>query len=114
VRFAGVALILHWRQSRMSRTRSSRNHADLGSDDALTTTPDIRAGWTDAQIDRWADLIAEGRGEIPSDLAPTYRDRLVLAARRRLRDRLVQHIARAIAARLGRDDGRSREKGSHA
>ena len=53
-------------------------------------------------------MIADGRGEFPTGLAPPDRDRLLAAVRRRLRDRMVRHIARAIAARLRRDPGPSR------
>jgi hypothetical protein len=69
---------------------------------------------TDDQLDRWADLIADGRGEFPTELDPPHRDRLLVAVRCRLRDRLVRYIARAIAARLRREDGPRSETDSHA
>jgi hypothetical protein len=55
----------------------------------------------DDQVNRWAELIAGGRDRFPPDLPPSDRDRLLTEVRRRRRDRLVQHIARAIALDLG-------------
>jgi hypothetical protein len=52
------------------------------------------------QLQRWAELIADGREQFPTSLPPPDRDRLLAAVRRRRRDRLVQHIARAIALDL--------------
>ena len=49
-----------------------------------------------------ADLIAAGRDEFPVDLPPSDRDRLWAEVRRRRRDRLVRHVARAIALDLWR------------
>jgi hypothetical protein len=54
------------------------------------------------QVDRCADLIADGRGEFPDGLPPTDRARLLAAVRPRLRGRLFRLIARAIAGRLRR------------
>jgi hypothetical protein len=53
-------------------------------------------------VARWADLIADGRGDLPDGLADVDRERLLAAVRQRLRERLVHLIARAIAARLHR------------
>jgi hypothetical protein len=53
-------------------------------------------------VGRWAALIADGRGTVPDDLPPPDRERLRDAARRQLRSRMVQLVARAIAARLRR------------
>ena len=92
----------------MPRKLPSRNRPPHGSDGTPTTTiadPAGPAGLAGDQVDRWADLIADGRGEFPTDLAPTDRDRLAAAVRRRLRDRLFRHIARAVAARLRREAG---------
>jgi hypothetical protein len=58
---------------------------------------------SDAQLDRWAELIADGRDVWPDDLPPPLRGRLEAEVRHRLRGRLVHLIARAIAARLRRD-----------
>ena len=58
------------------------------------------AGLSGEQIDRLADLIAEGRAELPDDLPGPDLRRLTAAVRRRLRDRLVRLIARAVACRL--------------
>ena len=55
---------------------------------------------TDAQINRWADLIAEERDGFPDNVSLEDRERLTTAVRERLRRRLVHLIARAIAARL--------------
>jgi hypothetical protein len=57
---------------------------------------------SDAQLDCWADLIADGRDGWPDDLPPHRRGRLEAEVRLRLRGRLVHLIARAIAARLRR------------
>jgi hypothetical protein len=45
-------------------------------------------------------LIADGRDPFPADLLPPDRDRLLVEVSRRRRDRLIQHIARAIALDL--------------
>lgn len=55
---------------------------------------------TDDQIHRWAEVIADGRDTVPIDLLPADRERLLGAARQRLRNRLIHVIARAIAARI--------------
>jgi hypothetical protein len=60
-------------------------------------------GLTDDQVSRWADLIADGRDDLPDGLPAQDRERLAEAVRRRLRDRMLRLIARAIAARLRRD-----------
>lgn len=56
------------------------------------------------QIARWADRIADGRDEFPTDLAEPDRSALADAVRLRLRDRLITLVARAIAARAARRD----------
>jgi hypothetical protein len=61
------------------------------------------------QVQRWVELIAEGRDLFPADLSATDRDLLVAETRRRLRDRLVRHIACAIALDL-RSAGKSQEE----
>jgi hypothetical protein len=48
----------------------------------------------------WAELIADGRDQFPAGLPPPDRDRLLAEVRRRRRERLVRHIARAIALDL--------------
>ncbi|MEJ7636879.1 MAG: hypothetical protein WKF75_02535 [Singulisphaera sp.] len=58
---------------------------------------------TATQVDGWAELIADGRDAFPDDLPPHDEARLRDAVRRRLRDRLVTLIARAIAAQIRRD-----------
>src|SRR2546423_12142974 len=57
-------------------------------------------GLTGDQVDRWADLIADGRDGFPDGLPAPDHERLLAAVRQRLRGRLVRLIARAIAARL--------------
>jgi len=60
--------------------------------------------YTADQLALWADRIAEGRDELPSDSGDSDRTRLAEMVRERLRNRLIRHIARAIANRLGRAD----------
>ena len=74
---------------RLSRTRTSPPAAPA-------------AGLSGDQAARLADLVADGRGEVPEGLPPADRERLLAAVRRRLRDRLVRLIARAVAWRLHR------------
>jgi hypothetical protein len=76
--------------------------------------PAIPARLDHDQLDRWAQLIADGRGEFPTGLAPLHHGHLLAAVRQRLRDRMVRHIARAIAARLRDDAGPRSENDPHA
>lgn len=64
--------------------------------------PEPAADLTSEQIARWAERIADGRDEFPADLGEPDRSALADAVRVRLRDRLVRHVARAIAGRLAR------------
>jgi len=57
------------------------------------------------QIHRLAELIADGRSEVPPDLSDADQQRLHEEVRRLLRARMLRFIARAIAARLQRDPG---------
>jgi hypothetical protein len=66
------------------------------------------------QIDRLAELIANGQSEVPPDLSDTDQQRLHEEVRRLLRARLLRFIARAIATRLQRDPGPRQEDNSHA
>lgn len=66
--------------------------------------PELADGLTPDQIARWADRIADGRDEFPAGLADRDRSALADAVRVRLRDRLLQLVARAIASRLARVD----------
>src|SRR5262249_50888357 len=66
-----------------------------------TATPQASA-LSEGEIDRWADLIADGQASFPADLPPIDQDRLRAAVQRRRRNRLVRHIARAIALDLRR------------
>jgi len=66
--------------------------------------PEPAADLTSEQIARWAERIADGRDEFPADLGEPDRSVLADAVRVRLRDRLVRHVARAIAGRLARVD----------
>jgi hypothetical protein len=49
------------------------------------------------QLRRWAELIADGGDQFPTNLPRPAQDRLLEDVRRRRRERLVQHIALAIA-----------------
>ena len=49
------------------------------------------------ELARWADLIADGRDAFPSRLADPDRSAPEDLVRVRLRERLIRHIARAIA-----------------
>ena len=65
------------------------------------TSPMLAArGLSNDELARWADLIADGRDAFPADLPPPDRDQLRAEVRRRRRDRLVRHIARALALEL--------------
>src|SRR5205823_14082846 len=55
------------------------------------------------QVARWAELIADGRDEFPADLDQLDRTALLAAVRRRLRERLIRLVARAVAARIYRE-----------
>jgi hypothetical protein len=57
---------------------------------------------TEEQVSRWADLIAEGQDAFPDKLPAADSNRLAAAVRKRLRNRLVRFIARAIAAEIHR------------
>lgn len=51
-------------------------------------------------IERLADLIAQGRADLPEDLEELDRERLVVAVRRQLRNRMRLHICQALAIDL--------------
>jgi len=81
----------------------------------LRTSPAPPAtGLAEDQIDRWADLIADGRDAFPKGLPAPDHERLLGAVRERLRGRLVRLIARAIAARLYRRARPGTEGPNHA
>ena len=80
---------------------------DMESDHASTETPQdgprpaaAEPMRTAEQVQRWSELIADGYDAFPADLTPPDRDRLRAEVCRRRRQRLVQHIARAIALDL--------------
>ena len=80
---------------------SKLSNADPSADDQSFTTANrdnAVAVLTPEQIQRWARLIAEGRGELPAELDAASRDLLVEEVRRLLRVRLVGFVARVIAA----------------
>jgi hypothetical protein len=56
-------------------------------------------------LSRWADAVANGEAQIPEEITPEDRQRLVAEVRRRRRARLVQYIARAIAQDILRSRG---------
>ncbi len=90
----------------MDRQITPRTEPEKRSDEPTARTPDnpaIPASLDHDQLQRWAQMIADGRSEFPNGLAALDHDHLLAAVRQRLRDRMVRHIARAIAARL-RDD----------
>jgi hypothetical protein len=61
------------------------------------------------QIQRWAELIADGRGEFPTELPPTDQNRLAAEVRTLLRNRLVRLIARAVATQIHSEAGNKTE-----
>jgi hypothetical protein len=67
---------------------------------------------TNDQVRRWAGLIAEGQDEFPKELAAADGQRLLTEVRSRLRDRLLDLVARAAATHIQRR--RSKEARSHA
>jgi hypothetical protein len=79
--------------------RMSRQHASGAGPD------DFPDRLTDDQIGRLAEMIADGRCEIPNDLRPADQKRLSQGVRRRLRERLLRHVARAIAQQFHREGG---------
>jgi hypothetical protein len=94
---------------RRSQQQTSRNPQSL-----TPPTPCAETGLTTEQVERWADMIADGRDEFPDRLPSPSRERLLAAVRERLRSRLVRHIARAIAAWLRRRAGSDTENTTHA
>jgi hypothetical protein len=58
------------------------------------------AGLSDDQVERLANLIAEGKCELPEELSRSDCKRVEDATRRRLRDRLSQLFVRALSHRL--------------
>jgi hypothetical protein len=81
---------------------------------APTLPPASAPGLTDDQVNRWADLIADGRDAFPEGLPAPDHERFLAAVRERLRGRLVRLIARAIAARLYRRARPGTEDPDHA
>jgi hypothetical protein len=80
--------------------RKSRSRPRLAPTQAPSAAVAPPSTLTDKQLDRWADLIADGRGTLPDDLPSPERARLLAAVRQRLRGRMLQLVARAVAARL--------------
>jgi hypothetical protein len=60
--------------------------------------------FSEQQVEKLADMIAEGRTEFPADLGSEARSRVECAVRRRLEGRLLTLIAKAIAQDLIRGD----------
>ena len=77
------------------------HHAPDTTDDDASTPGELTA----EQARRWALLVADGKDEIPADLPPADRQRLVVEVRRALRDRLMDLVAHAIALDLMRASG---------
>ena len=65
----------------------------------------LRSRLTREQLARLAEHVADEGSGIPPDLAPDQERILTDLVRRRLRDRLIQYIARAVAQDLLRGDG---------
>jgi hypothetical protein len=74
----------------------------------------LPAGLTDEQINRLAEMIADGRCDFPQELSPADAQRLGLQVSGRLRNRLIHLIARAIADHLAGTSGSRRETSEHA
>jgi len=68
----------------------------------MTALPHEPTAYTPEQLARLADWIADGRDAFPSDLNDSDHALLTELVRKRLRVRLIRHIARAIASWLGR------------
>jgi hypothetical protein len=77
-------------------------------------TTNSRTALSSERVERLADLIAEGRYDVPVDMHQTDLAKVEDATRRRLRERLLQWIARAIAHRLHRANLPSDEEPAHA
>ena len=69
---------------------------------ATSASGDTETPLDDDRVRSRAARIADGHDPIPDDLSPRDRARLEAAVRRRLRDRMVRLIARAIAAAVHR------------
>jgi hypothetical protein len=81
----------------MASPSDSRTNRVAGPDSVLA--PPASRLTTDP-VQRWAAVIVDGHDQFPIELPPPDRDRFLAAVRRRRRDRLVQHIAHAIALAL--------------
>ena len=66
------------------------------------------------QIERLAEMIADGRSAMPMELQPADLERVEEATRRRLRDRLVRIIVRALAHGCSVMKTTTPKRGSHA
>ena len=77
------------------------NHAAQQENYAPTDSKDRKL--SDKQIHDLAELVAEGDCEFPSDLSDTDRSRLVQEGRQLLRVRLINTLAKIIAADIERE-----------
>jgi hypothetical protein len=66
------------------------------------------------QIERLAEMIADGRSEMPTELQPADLERVEEATRRHLRDRLFRIIVRALAQGGSVTKTTTPKRGSHA
>lgn len=89
------------------------NHQPLGQPSSHPG-PAIFGGLTDEQVARLAEMIADGRCELPQDLQSSDAERLGRQVSRRLRSRLIHFIARAVADHLSRAPGFPTEAPEHA
>lgn len=81
----------------MSR-RPAKRIQSLDNQTAALTPPD--QSLSSDQIQRWAELIADGGDRFPANLPRADQNRLAAEVRRRRRERLIRHIARVIALDL--------------
>ena len=87
----------------MYRKPFTRIQPDRESDNASATTNHSlveTTRLTQDQIERLADLIVKGVAHLPTNLESSDQEHLVIAIRQRLRDRMIRHIARTLAAKF--------------
>jgi hypothetical protein len=66
---------------------------------------DANEPWTEGQLARWAELIAEGRAAFPAALPSVQAAQLGSEVRKRRQARLLRWIAQVVAQDLSRDSG---------
>lgn len=98
------------RASLSEQPMSHPSHSQTSTDAGLSPHRNL----TDEQIDRLAEMIADGRCDFPHDLPATAVQPLHREISARLWRRLIQHIARAIADHLQRVSDSHKESTEHA